>query len=603
MHNEEILTRVQTPGQYVGGEPNAIIKTDAEHKIALCFPDTYGIGMSNHGLRVLYEILNKVDNWACERAFAPYPDMEKELRDNNIALNTLETATQLSSCDLISFSMQYELSASGMLTMLDLGGIELEREKRDENAPLIIAGGHSVFNPEPLVDFVDLFFIGEGEEEMPRLLELLGKIKDQPRAEVIKRIANEIPGIYAPALYETEECGGFTVVKKSGSAPFPVKRQIVQDFSSLPSPTKPVVPIVEAVHERVVLEIMRGCPNGCRFCQAGMACRPVRWRKPQNLLEEAKTCYRNTGYDEIGLLSLSTSDYPEFDNLVEILDEEFAPEGVSLSLPSLRVNHTLTGIPKKFKTVRKSGLTIAPEAGTDRLRMAINKDVTNEDLIQACESAFIQGWNTIKLYFMIGLPTETDEDVEQIAHLANTVARLRGKNGKGGKGHAITASVSNYIPKPFTPFEREKMDSPEDLCRKHRIIYDTVNPKWVNFKGHEVEVSFLEGVLSRGDRKLGKVILAAWRNGARLEGWSDYFNYKYWEEAFKAAGIDPEFYACAQRAPDATLPWSHIDSGLSDEFFKRELAKSKSGKMTHRCDKDNCAGCGVTGCLYLQDNK
>lgn len=591
---EQVLSQVQMPGQYVGGEINSIIKPEVPFRLALCFPDTYAIGMSNHGCRILYEIVNSMDEWACERAYTPLPDMEEKMRENALPMATLESKVSLADCAAVTFSMQYELGTSSMLTMLDLAGITLLREERGEDEPFILGGGHSFFNPEPLADFFDVMFIGEGEEGLPQMLRIISENRGKlGRAKIIEKIAHEVTGAYAPSLYETEEEDGFTVIRK-GAAPYPVKRAVVTDFENCPTPIKPVVPVVETVHERVVLELMRGCPNGCRFCQAGMICRPVRERSVDTLLESARTCYKSTGYDEIGLLSLSTSDYSQFDELIETLDSEFSPLGVSLSLPSLRVNQTLFEIPKKFKSVRKSGLTIAPEAGSERMRLVINKDVTRENLLESVKQAFSQGWKSVKLYFMVGLPTEEDEDVLAIAELSNDASRL---SGKGGRGPAITCSVSNFIPKPFTPFQWEAMDITSDFVRKQEIIANKVWQKKVSFKGHDSRVSFLEGVLARGDRKLGKVILSAWQKGARLESWSDHFKPELWDEAFAENDIDPLKYL-AERKTESRLPWSHIDIGVSEEFLLREREKSRQQVMTPRCSAEDCAGCGVENCTH-----
>ena len=594
---QKILPRVVKPGQYVGGEINSIEKQGCNHTFALGFADTYEIGMSNHGLRILYEIINQQKNWSCERVFCPLPDMEKELRQNNYPLKTIEQEKPLAKCDIISFSLQYELGLSSVFTMLDLGGVPLKRTDRTEESPLIIAGGHATFNPEPFSDFFDLFFIGEGEEGIVKLLDLLDNNSNMSRNEKIVAIATQLEGFYAPALYETEETAGFLTVKEPSEKvfPFPVKRQIIKDFANFKMPIKPVVPVIETVHERVVLEIMRGCPNGCRFCQAGIICRPVRERSVETLQSCAKECFLNTGYDEIGLMSLSTSDYSDFENLVATLDKDYSHLEVSLSLPSLRVNHALSDIPKKFKTVRKSGLTLAPEAGTDRLRKVINKDVTDENLLLSCEEAFKQGWKNVKLYFMVGLPTETDEDVIGIAELANKVARLR----KGGRGYACTVSVSNFIPKPFTPFQWEGMDTREELLRKHKLVAHNLRSKKIDLKCHNVEGSFLEGVFSRGDRRLGKVALNAWKKGARLEAWTEHFRPQIWAEALQEEDIDGIFYASSRRDNTQKLPWSHIDSGINIEFLKNELKKAEQGIPTPRCDNNSCAGCGVESCQYL----
>lgn len=595
-----LLPRVQEPGQYVGGEVGAVYKPDASFRLALGFADTYAVGMSNHGCRVLYEIVNAMPDWACERVYVPLPDMEALLRETGQALRTIESRTRLRDCAAVSISVQYEMCITAALTLLDLGGIaptRFEREKEND-CPLVIGGGHSFFNPEPFSDFFDLMVIGEGEEALPEILRLIAAHrKDFPRAELVRLIARQVEGVYAPALYETTVAGGYLVAHAAGGEELPApRRRIVKDFASLPMPERPVVPVVETVHERVTLEVMRGCPNGCRFCQAGMACRPVRERPVAIIAENAEACCRHTGYDEIGLLSLSTSDYSRFDDLLAELDRRFTPRGINLSLPSLRVDQSLRGIPSRLRSVRKSGLTIAPEAGSDRLRAAINKDVTNENLLASVDEAFRQGWSAVKLYFMIGLPTETDEDVAAIAELANAAARLRGK-GKA-RGAAITASVSNFIPKPGTPFQWEAMDTPEELTRKQAIISAGLNRKLVDFKAHDPQTSFWEGVLARADRRVGAAILEAWRAGARLDAWSDYFRAERWQEAFRTAGLDAAGYACAPRDIAAALPWEHINLGLCREFLLRERERSRSGEHTAKCAPGQCAGCGAENCAY-----
>ncbi|MBN2712387.1 MAG: TIGR03960 family B12-binding radical SAM protein [Planctomycetes bacterium] len=597
---EKILMKVQGPGQYVGCEPNIIIKPEAEVRlrVALSFPDTYSVGMSHHGLRILYDIINRRSGWAGERVYTPLPDMEKELRASGLKWFTLESRTPLSDCDVLGFSVSYELTATNMLTLLDLGGVPLLREERGAGQPIVIAGGHGVFNPEPLSDFIDLFIIGEGEEALPRALELIeeaGGRKCADREALLRKIAAEVEGAYVPSFYRTEtNADGFEVPQPVDENMKPVRRAIVHDFESLPLPRKPIVPVFQTVHERVVIEVMRGCPNGCRFCQAGFIVRPVREHSVEKIVKAAKDCYRNTGYDEIGLLSLSTSNYSHFDELVEKLDRYFAPLKVSLSLPSLRVDHALSGIPEKFKTVRKSGFTIAPEAGTDRLRAVINKDVANENLIAAAEEAYAQGWQSIKLYFMVGLPTETDEDVAAIPELANRIARLRRSGQK--KKPAVTLSVSNYVPKAHTPFQWEAMGRPEEFTRKGRIISELVDRKRVSYKHHDVEISALEGVMSRGDRKLGRVILNAWQNGARLDGWDEYFRPAIWAKAFDECGIDMLAYASAERGEENALPWSCVDMGYSTEFLRRERERSRKGERTPMCAPGQCAGCGISPC-------
>ncbi|MCC8189940.1 MAG: TIGR03960 family B12-binding radical SAM protein [Planctomycetes bacterium] len=597
------LSRVAGPGQYVGGEPNQIVKPDARLRLALAFADVYAVGMSHHGLRILYEVANAMDGVAAERVFAPFPDMEAALRDRGLPLTTLETATPLADCQVVGFSLCYELAATSVLTMLDLGGIPLTRFQRERSAaPLVIAGGAASLNPEPLSDFIDIFCIGEGEEALPELLAIVAMalpITADNRAAVIRAIARAVPGSYAPALYQTAtSSGGDTVVTAPlvPEAPLPVRRRVVADLNAVPQVTRPVVPIHETVHERAVLEIMRGCPNGCRFCQAGYTTRPLRERDPETLRAAAHACLAATGYDEVGLLSLSTSNYSAFDSLVGLLDGELAPAGVSLSLPSLRVDHALSGIPARFASVRKSGLTVAPEAGSDRLRRVINKHVTNDDLLAAAEEAFRRNWRQIKLYFMIGLPTETEADVVAIADLADAVARRR--SGKGGGRPAVHLSASNFVPKPYTAFQWCGAAHPDIWAERQRLLAARVNRKRVAYHGHDVSTSLLEAVIARGDRRLGKVILSAWRKGARLDAWSEHFRPGLWNEAFQEHGLDPIAIATREIAVDAILPWDHIDSGVSKDFLERELETARREMHTPACAPGHCAGCGIAGCSF-----
>lgn len=597
---ERLLLRVEGPAQYVGGEPNSWIKPDATFRVALAFADVYAIGMSYLGLSILYDLANHLEGIAAERVFVPFPDMEKALRQAGEPLRTLETFTPLSDCDLVAISMGSELAATNLLTLLDLGKIPLLAQERGPGMPFVFAGGHATWNPEPFADFVDAFFIGEAEEAWPKILTFLkeeGGRKAPHRQAVFERLAREIEGIYVPSLYQTQsDAQGFIYVEKPlGDVPFPVRRAVVSDFANSPIPLAPVVPIVETVHERISLEIMRGCPHGCRFCQAGMTCRPVRTRPVETLLQAAHTCYLHTGYDEIGLLSLSTSDYPDFDRLVAGLDRIFAPLGVSLSLPSLRVDAHLLTIPSRFKTVRKSGLTFAPEAGTERLRAVINKDVRDEDLLAAAQEAYQQGWKTIKLYFMIGLPTETEEDVRAIANLANCVALLRKERAKQP---ALHLAIGNFVPKAHTPFQWEAMDPPARLREKQRLLQRNVDSRRIHLKDHDVDASHLEGVLSRGDRRLGKVILRAWKKGARLDAWSDHFRPDLWREAFAEEGLDPYVYACAERPLGTILPWHHISVGITEDFLRREREKGYAQTPTPPCSPHSCAGCGIASCPF-----
>ncbi len=604
-----VLARVEGPGQYVGGEHNQIAKPRARLRLALAFADVYSVGMSHHGLRILYDVVNARPDFAAERVFAPFPDMEDALRASGMKLATLETATPLSDCQAVGFSLAYELAATSVLTMLDLGGIPLTRFARENTAaPIVIAGGAAALNPEPVSDFFDVVVIGEAEEALPELLDIIADalpITPANRDGILRRIAREVEGAYAPALYrtETQPDGGVTVAGPlSPEAPFPVRRRVAADFDAAPQVRRPVVPIHETVHERAVLEIMRGCPNGCRFCQAGYVTRPLRERSPDSLFAAARDCLAATGYDEVGLLSLSTSNYSRFDELVEKLDAECAPRGVSLSLPSLRVDHALSGIPARFASVRKSGLTVAPEAGSDRLRAVINKDVTNADLLAAAEEAFRRHWRQIKLYFMVGLPTETDEDALAILQLSEAAARLRGGGGGKGKGGggrpAIHLSVSNFVPKAFTAFQWRGAAHPDVWAARQRLLGERVNRRLVAYHGHDVSTSLLEAAVSRGDRRLGAVILEAWKRGARLDAWSEHFRPGVWNEAFAACGLDPTALATRDIDPGAALPWDHIDLGVRKDFLRREWEKALSAEKTPACGKGNCAGCGVEGCGF-----
>lgn len=585
----ELLLDVETPGQYVGGEVNSVVKPDARWRFALCFPDVYHVGMSNHGLRILHAVVNARAGWQAERAYVPFPDMEKKLAESGQPLRTLESHIPLRDCDAVGVSLACELHATGLLTLLHCGGIPLRADARGDGDPLVFAGGHATFNPEPFADFVDVFLIGDGEEVLDEVMAALEHFTPgMPRREKIAALA-EIPGTYAPALYplKTSENGvwGDTGDKK-------ILRRAVKDLSAARAPLRPVVPVVETAHERVVLEIMRGCPNGCRFCQAGIINRPVRWRTADELAAQAEAIYACTGFDEIGLLSLSSSDYPELDALTEKLDTAFAPRGVNLSLPSLRVNERFLELPKKFKTVRKAGLTLAPEAGSDRLRAVINKDVTNENLLKACAEAFANGWQAVKLYFMIGLPTETDADVEAVADLCNAAAGLCRKRGRGA---VVTCSVSNFIPKPFTPFQWEGMVAPDELRRRQGLIAARAHRKLVDFKAHDTGITSLEGAFARGGRELGAVILHAWEHGARLDNWTEYFRLDLWDAAFAAAGLDREVMAARRFPVGGDTPWRKIDIGVTEDFLRREYEKSLTGERTPACTRA-CSGCGVADC-------
>ncbi len=599
------LAVVAGPGQYVGGEHNAVFKPDARLRIALAFPDVYSVGMSHLGLRILYEIANAMPDVAAERVFAPFPDMEQALREKGLRLTTLESSTPLAECGMVGFSLSYELAATSVLTMLDLGGIPLTRFERENTAaPIIVAGGQATANPEPLSDFIDVFSIGEGEESLPELLTVVlehGPVTAENRHDLLRKIAARVPGSYVPALYDTKTLadGSVVVVRPTDAdIPYPIPRRYVRDFDAAPQAVRPVVPIHETVHERAVIEVMRGCPNGCRFCQAGYNTRPLRERSPLTLVRAARECLAATGYDEVGLLSLSTSNHSRFDELITNLDRELAPEGISLSLPSLRVDDALSGIPSRVSSVRKSGLTVAPEAGSERLRAVINKDVKNSDLLDAAEEAFRRNWRQIKLYFMIGLPTETEEDVLAIASLAESVADKRPRGmGTGGRP-AVHLSVSNFVPKAFTAFQWKGAARPEVLAERQRRIQEAVNRRRVAFHGHDTNTSLLEAVFSRGDRRLGEVVLDAWRNGARLDAWSEHFRPDLWQKAFDIAGLDPVALACRDIDIEAELPWDHIDNGVTKAFLLHEYERALKAEPTPACSPAHCAACGMPDCAF-----
>ena len=599
---EDLLLKVQKPVRYIGGEYGAVIKDPekVDVRFAFLFPDTYEVGMSHLGMRILYHIINRREDTWCERAFTPWVDMAAEMRSAGIPLFTLESRTPVREFDLLGVTLQYEMSFTNILESLDLAGIPLRREERGEGYPFIVCGGPCAFNPEPLAPFVDLIALGDGEIETGELIDLYRdwRASGAPRDEFLRRAA-QIEGIYVPSLYDVRYNDDGTVSEiapKSGSgAPALVKKALVRDLDGADYPDRLIVPYGEIVHNRIMLEIFRGCTRGCRFCQAGMIYRPVRERSMDRLMALARALVENTGYDEISLMSLSSGDYSCLPALAHQMVEEFSRRRVKISLPSQRIDAVLTDTLKETQKVRKTALTLAPEAGTQRLRDVINKGVTEEDLMRSVSDAFSQGWSAVKLYFMIGLPTETDEDVLGIADLAQKVRACYFAVPKEQRapGLRITVSASVFVPKNFTPFQWCGQLDSETVIRRQNLLKEALRRiKGVDFKYHAPDLSYIEAVFARGDRRLADALEYGWRHGCRFDGWSDQFKYDTWLEAFKACGLDPDFYALRERELDETLPWDHLDAGVTKAFLRREWEKATRGERTQDCRK-GCVGCGL----------
>ncbi len=604
---EKIIRRVQKPGRYSGGEWNTVCKDwqNTYVKMAFAFPDVYEVGMSHLGLQILYGIVNGREDALLERVFAPWPDMEQQMRNTGLPLFSLESRRPLRDFDIIGFTLQYELSFSNILNMLDLAGIPLRSADRTGgDYPLIVAGGPCAFNPEPMAEFIDVFAIGEGEELLNDLLDayLASRRSSEVRQDLLIRLAG-IDGIYVPALYRVEynNLGKINIVTPvCEGVPAQVQKRLVADVDAAFFPTRMVVPAIEAVHDRAMLEVQRGCTRGCRFCQAGIIYRPVREKEPEILLRHAGELLGSTGWGEISLTSLSTSDYSRVIPLVGELIRRYGSLGVNVSLPSLRVDAFSVDLAKEVQKVRRSSLTFAPEAGTQRLRDVINKGVTEDNLMAAVDAAFSAGWHSIKLYFMIGLPTETDEDLHGIANLARKVLD-RGRKLVRSKGRLkVTVSVSSFVPKSHTAFQWEPQNSIAELKRKQALLRELLRGRGLVFKWHDPEGSFLEAVLSRGDRRLAGAIEAAWRNGARFDGWSEFFDISKWLMAFTSTGIDPDWYAYHRYHYDDTLPWDHISTGVSKKFLMREHLCSLEGATTPDCRSGRCQGCGLCTSLEVK---
>ncbi len=595
-----LLNRVVKPSRYTGQEWNTIVKEQSKVDVsfALAFPDVYEVGMSYLGYKILYHILNGRQEVAAERVYAPWVDMEEQMRNSNIPLFSLESFRPLGEFDFVGFTLQYEMSYSNILNMLDLGGIPLLACDRNETQSFVVGGGPCVYNPEPLADFFDIFLIGEAEELILEIVDCYKQWKQSGRsggrAGFLKEAAL-IEGVYVPSCYDVNYNADGTVMSiglTSKDIKPQVHKRVIKDLETVDFPTRPVVPFGEIVHDRIMLEIFRGCTRGCRFCQAGMIYRPVRERKVDTLVELAQQLVNNTGYNEISLVSLSTADYSCLHPLITALMSRMKEQGVSVSLPSLRIDSFSIQLAQEVQQVRKSGLTFAPEAGTQRLRDVINKGVNEDNLRDAVCAAFRAGWSSVKLYFMIGLPTEEDDDIRGIAKLAYQVLDWY-KEVKGRRGAKVTVSVSSFVPKPHTPFQWFGQDSIEQLERKQHLLRDMLKNRDINFNWHDAKTSFLEGVFARGDRRLGKVLLKAWSTGARFDGWSEQFDYENWLTAFAECNIDPHFYANRERQEQEIMPWSHIQPGVEKKFLWREYQQALKQELTADCRRGDCGACGV----------
>lgn len=590
-----MLDQVQKPTRYTGGEMNTQLKPwdSAKLHFAFCFPDTYEVGMSHLGMKILYAAMNQQPDMLCERAFMPWVDMMDLMKQEKVPLFTLESRSPLSAFDVVGFTLQYEMSYSNILAMLELGGIPLLRENRREEDPIVVAGGPCAFNPEPLADFIDAFMVGDGEEQILDLNRVImqGREEGASRMTILKRLC-AIRGVYVPALYDVQYNADGTIASMKPNcpeAPEKVLKAIIPDLDKAFYPTEIPVPYMEIIHDRIMLEIMRGCTRGCRFCQAGILYRPVRERSLEHLVELAQQLENTTGYEEISLSSLSSGDYTCLAELIRELIRRLDEKHVSISLPSLRLDSVLKDSLEATQKEKKTSLTFAPEAGTQRLRDVINKGVSEEDLLLHAQKLLEHGWRMVKLYFMIGLPTETDEDLAAIADLCR---KVRDAAGRGGPRLQVTAALSPFVPKPFTPFQWEPQDTQEMVREKQSHLREKLHIKGVTFNYHESDLSYLEACFARGDRRMGQVLLRAYQKGCMLDGWTELFKYDMWREAFAELGIDPAFYAYRRREKDEIMPWDVIDCGVTKEFLWREKEKAEKAQTTKDCRK-GCNGCGL----------
>lgn len=595
---EHLLLEVQKPGRYTGGELGSVVKdkSNIDVRFAFCFPDMYEVGMSHLGIKILYSLLNSREDIWCERVFAPWVDMEELMRKHNIPLFALESQDSIADFDIIGFTLQYELSFSNVLNMLDLAGLPIRSSDRRDLSPLVIAGGPCTCNPEPLADFIDLFVLGEGEEVTLELVDLYKRHKPKGDKQAFLLEASKIPGVYVPSLYEFSYNPDRTIkeIKPQKGAPARIQKRIIKDLNKVHYPDRFIVPYIQIVHDRAVQEIFRGCIRGCRFCQAGYIYRPVREKSPDVINRQAMALCESTGYDEISLSSLSTSDYSRLEELLGDMLSWTEGQKISLSLPSLRIDNFSPELLEKVQKIRSSGLTFAPEAGTQRLRDVINKNITEQEILNTCKTAFEGGYTSIKLYFMLGLPTESLEDIEGIANLAQKIVDLyyRNPQRKKGKSVNVSVSVSTFVPKPFTPFQFEAQDTLETIEEKQKHLVKSVTSKKITVNWHDSQTSFLEAVFARGDRRLCRVLEAAWKSGCKFDSWKDCFLFENWMEAFKECGIDPGFYANRKREYGEIMPWDHLDYGISKRFLIKENQKAYEGLTTPNC-RIECTGCGA----------